>query len=247
MASTDLGRRLTEGHKVAQARLSASTIRQMASLWRILDFDGTRILNIDEWVTAVGILLTGQHAVSAEMARAYYGAFRAAETGEVALARLGIPTLPLAQIKASMMATGPAKFRSGLARGFTVDEAGRNAALHSAKAGARLALQGGRQMVLFNVLEDDRALGWARAAGRSKPCAFCAMLIGRGPVYKSEGSADFDAHDSCWCEPEPVFDRNQPWPPGAASLHQLWSETARGQRDPLNAFRRAYEGADENT
>ena len=243
MAATDLGRRLTEGHKIAQVRLSATTIRQMAALWRILDFDGTRILNIDEWVTSVGILLTGQHRVSAEMARAYYGAFRAAETGEAGLAALGIPTLPLAQVEASMMATGPARFRSSIFRGHTVDEAARRAAVHAAKAGARLALQGGRQTVLFNVLEDERALGWARAAGRSKPCAFCAMLIGRGPVYKTERTASFEAHDSCWCEPEPVFDRDQPWPSGARELHDMWQDATRGHRDQINAFRRAWEGS----
>lgn len=42
-------------------------------------------------------------------------------------------------------------------------------------------------------------LGWARVLAGETNCAFCAMLASRGPVYHSEGTASFDAHDGCDC------------------------------------------------
>lgn len=241
MASTRVGRQLTEGHRQAQIRLGAQTVRLMEDLWNILNFDGTRILNVDEWVEAVSILLTRQHQVSAATARSYYTTFRLTEIGEAGLTRLGIPTLPLGAAQTSVMVTGPVRVRQGLARGLTIDEAARKARVASAREAMRIALDGGRDQVTQAVSQDRRALGYART-GSGSPCAFCAVLIGRGPVYRDERSGSFQSHAGCGCSAEPVYSRDQPWPPGAREIRDLYNQSTRGERDQLTAFRRAYEG-----
>lgn len=40
--------------------------------------------------------------------------------------------------------------------------------------------------------------GWARQLSGAEPCAFCAMLVSRGPVY-SRQSVNFDSHNHCDC------------------------------------------------
>lgn len=239
MASTEIGRRLTEGHRQTQLRLGASTVRLIQSLWPVLNADGR--LRVDEWVEAVTILLDRQHRVSADVARAYYSAFRLAEIGEAGFAARGIPTLSLRATATSMIVTGPVRIRQGLDRGLSIDQAAEKAMVASAREGMRIALDGGRSQVTNAVREDRRSVGWART-GSSIPCPFCAMLIGRGPVYKTEGSASFPSHAKCACSAEPVYSRDQPWPPGAREIQELWNTSTSGQSDQINAFRRVYEG-----
>lgn len=69
----------------------------------------------------------------------------------------------------------------------------------------------GRRTILQAVGQDDRAQGWARVQGGLESCAFCLTLISRGPVYKSEETASFSAHDNCDCKATPVFHEDR-WP-----------------------------------
>lgn len=54
---------------------------------------------------------------------------------------------------------------------------------------------GGRRTQLWAVDSDPQAIGWARVQGGNESCAFCLMLISRGPVYKSAKSAGLDLDD----------------------------------------------------
>lgn len=90
---------------------------------------------------------------------------------------------------------------------------------------------GGRRTALNAVREETRRVGFARVATGRETCAFCLMLVSRGPVYKSElragakheGAAeiletrnDFSDeeldelmtrwHPGCDCKVVPVFD-----------------------------------------
>lgn len=49
---------------------------------------------------------------------------------------------------------------------------------------------------------------WRRVSD-GQPCTFCAMLVGRGPVYSDEG-VRFRSHPSCGCTAEPVFGQWEP-------------------------------------
>lgn len=106
-------------------------------------------------------------------------------------------------------------------------------------------MRGGWDTIEESVRSDRRALGWQRVTS-GDPCAFCAMVASRGPIYK-EDTVDFEAHDHCSCEPEPVysesvFEDRSLWPETSRRLRDTWDEVASGAEDPLNAFRRALEG-----
>lgn len=109
--------------------------------------------------------------------------------------------------------------------------------------------------------------GWARVATGRETCGWCWMLVSRGPVYSSAGSAgsamderdsmqlvgagEFDSaqhmhawHTGCDCKVVPVFDLNN-WDGKERyeAAQQLWREATRGYsgKGAINAYRRAVE------
>jgi hypothetical protein len=111
-------------------------------------------------------------------------------------------------------------------------------------------------------------IGWARVATGRETCAFCLMLVSRGPVYEDareaglndeekalellESGADKATlrdlmtrwHPGCDCIAVPVRDINS-WEGRDAwkEAEDIWKETTRNYSgvDKLNAFRRAIE------
>ena len=242
MARTPRGRRLTEAHRLAQARLGAATVRDLGTVWPLLDpadLDGT----FDRWLRAVSPVVGRQRAASTTLAANYLAQLRAAElAGDIKpFPAIRARPVPTDQLAASMLVTGPASIRSSLARGVPFERAVDTAQANTSRAGMRHALGGGRETVLETVKADKRAGGWARATS-GDPCAFCAMLASRGPVY-SEDTVDFQSHDGCSCQAEPVYgdpdDRSQ-WPPGAEEYRDLWDEVAAG---PPEEARRRFRAA----
>lgn len=111
---------------------------------------------------------------------------------------------------------------------------------------AEHTINAGRQNVEDSVKNDRAALGWARVSSGAETCAFCTMLVSRGPVYKNQRTASFREngepyHPNCDCIAVPVFDRND-WPGRDTYIEaqRLWYETTggKGGRDALNALRR---------
>lgn len=99
-----------------------------------------------------------------------------------------------------------------------VDERRREAHVEAgnrqAAAAARVAMNGGRGMLFGVGQKDERALGWVRASRTGTPCGWCAMLISRGPVYRTAETAGFDEegdlyHDNCHCFAELVYGDEQ--------------------------------------
>lgn len=70
-------------------------------------------------------------------------------------------------------------------------------------AGTRLVMNGGRDTVTQAATGDHLSKGWERVI-EPGACGFCAMLAGRGAVYK-ESTVDFRAHDHCHCVARAVF------------------------------------------
>lgn len=228
MATTTEGRRLTEQHRILQRRLAALTVAQMRQLWRLLDPENLPASS-EDWLTATVAMIERNHAASAALSARYFVQFRQTEVRDGAFQLPPAPILNREQATTSLTVTGISRVAQGKA---AVDTA--------AAAAVRLVLNGGRGTLVDAVEADPVALGWIRVTD-GDPCAFCALLASRGPTFKSRGSAGFQAHDSCACTAEPVYDRNTEWPGRNREWADLYSEVAQGQPDPLNAFRRAYE------
>lgn len=144
--------------------------------------------------------------------------------------------------KVSLEVTGPVAQKIAAARKKPLDEARDASFTQAAGAATRQVLTGGRKSLLTLLEEDPQALGWIRVTD-GDPCAFCALLASRGPVYRSQETAAFQAHDHCACTAEPVYSRNTLWPGRAKEFRGLWRTSTEGfsGKDARNAFRRAYE------
>ena len=199
MAETPQGRRLTELHRLAQARLGALTMVQMAAVWPLLDPE-----RLDEtfatWLVAAQGVVATQRAQSATLAANYLTSYRAAETGERASVT-ALATVPQARaVATSLIVTGPVAIKSAMGRGKLRSAAAETAKATSAAAAMRHVLNGGRETIIDHVRHDKRARGWHRVTS-GRACPFCASLT--GVVFT--GPADFRAHDHCSCSVEPVY------------------------------------------
>lgn len=246
MASSPQAARLTEAHRLAQARLAATVVRQMLTTWGALDpqaIDAT----VARWLQVTLPIVRAQHQASSTLAATYLTQFRALELGASSGFVPALPTLDQRAATTSLLVTGPYRLKSatGALPGIVENPAAfrtlvRTAAASSARSGMRHALAGGRDTITDSVHSDRSALGFARATSGA-PCAFCAMLASRGPVYRDEDTAGFQPHDGCACQPEPVYRADTDWPSGAREYRTLWDEATAGEsgEDALNAFRRA--------
>jgi hypothetical protein len=86
------------------------------------------------------------------------------------------------------------------------------AGARQAAAAARIAMNGARHELSDLTNRDRKAIGYIRLSRTGTPCGWCAMLISRGPVYKTQRSAEVvrytegdQYHDNCNCYAEPVF------------------------------------------
>jgi hypothetical protein len=224
MAATVEARRLTEAHRLAQSRLAAQVVAQLLAVFPLLDPQDVNS-TVDRWLTATVPIVRVGRSTSARLAATYLTTFRALELGVDAARFVATiaDDLPDEQIATSLVVTGPATIRAGLARGRQLRTVLDLARTSSASAGMRHALNGGRDTVVATTDSDPKALGWARATS-GKACSFCALLAGRGPVYKGEGTAGFQAHDHCSCSAEPVYRRDAAWPAGADRYAELYAQ-----------------------
>lgn len=213
----------------------------MGRLWALLDpfdLDGTT----RRWTEACLILIDAQRTTSAEMAARYFSTFRLLELGPGSSFTLAPASpLPLEAVVTSLRVTGPVTVKAGVARGAQLERAMATAKARSAGAAQRHTLDAGRDLISDSVDIDDRALGWSRATGGTKVCAFCALMASRGPVYKSQGTARFQPHDACHCTPEPVYSKDAAWPPGSRRFRALYQQAKDGEGDTLSAFRQLVE------
>ena len=92
-------------------------------------------------------------------------------------------------------------------------------------AGTRLVMNGGRDTVTQAATGDHLAKGWERVI-EPGACGFCAMLAGRGAVYK-ESTVNFRAHDHCHCVARAVFIGEESVNSG---LSDQWAEATKGTR-----------------
>ena len=241
MARTRQGALLTDLQLRQQLGLRAATVRDIIKLYPIWDLADPA--SYERFVNAVIVLTQAWARNSAALAARYYEMFRNIDTGLTWGKAAVIAEPPTAeQIRIAVAATARAGVYRSLAVGKTVEQARRSGLVQLTGSTSRLVLNGGRDTILENVERDPEVIGWIRVSD-GDPCAFCAMLLGRGPVYKEE-SADFEAHDHCACGAEP-FVENSKWPSMNQRLHDQWNE-ARASKDkgadPYTNWRQFYEG-----
>jgi hypothetical protein len=127
--------------------------------------------------------------------------------------------------------------------GLELPETAPKAAVHGAAAVGRHVDQAGREFVAKASSADD--IRFARYDPYGETCAFCKLLISRGPVYLSQTSGAFQSHPQCTCVAVPVFDEGD-WPGREQYLEaeQQYVETTAGLsgKEAIAAFRRAVEG-----
>ncbi|MEO7897023.1 MAG: hypothetical protein ABIR65_06975, partial [Pseudolysinimonas sp.] len=92
-------------------------------------------------------------------------------------------------------------------------EAHRKAGARQAAAAERVAMNGARSTTWAAGELDRRVRGYVRLSRTGTPCGWCAMLISRGAVYRSEKSATYadgdKYHIGCHCYAEPIFSFDQ--------------------------------------
>ena len=204
MASTLEARRLSEAHRLAQARLGAETVRSTFAAFPLLDgedLDGT----FERWLRAVLPIIQTQRSTSARLAANYLTTFRALELGVTGerIAPVLAEAAPIQAVTTSMIVTGPAAVKSNVGRGMALQTAMQTAQATAARAAMRHVLNGGRETITATTRNDRRARGWQRVTS-GRACSFCSLLATRGAVY-GEDTADFQAHDGCSCSAEPVY------------------------------------------
>jgi len=250
MASTAFGSSLTESHREEQARLALQVMQESLKLWGLLPVDDMDVRRPD-WQAAMGPLLGDGRSQSQQIANGYYRSFSQAETNLFRdIPPVGVP-FDRDRLLTTLDITGPARFKSLVGRGFDPGRAWQTAGVAVAGASARLTLEAGRQEIDEQVRRDPKTRGWQRIAS-GDACAFCMMLVSRGPVYK-EQTAQFQSHDACQCTAEPIFRPEGEWTDQARQAKEQWDDAQRLAReagelqrgtsnDALNAFRRYLAG-----
>lgn len=247
--------RLALHYRRQQALISARLMRQIMQTWRDL-VDPARVdATWPALRSILGPLVLTARTDSVALARAYYIQARtAAGIVDDGFTPAAGQRLEPARLERTLDITGPIEFKRAITAGRTPERAVDAAAVRMAGSTQYLALDGGRQVMKASIDNDERATGWARVTDND-PCAWCAMLASRGPVYKSAGTAgrnqnsrftgdgEFKYHDLCACQAVPSFTLDEPFIGVAEQLYDDWRRETRahGGKDAVNAFRRWWE------
>ena len=192
MAATKAGAALTEAHRLQQLALRASVVRDVAKLWPL--WQPSNPASYQAFETAMALLVQSRSQHSWALAARYYEMFAGLEAPTATTQSLiqAAASVEAKQIAAAVSATSRAAVYSALAAGQPYTQAMANGLVQVSGAASRLVLNTGRDTIVEAVKRDPRALGWARVTDEA-PCAFCAMLASRGPVYKSASVALFSS------------------------------------------------------
>lgn len=205
MASTADGRLLTAAHQRTQIAIGARAAEEALLLWPLLDWrdlDGS-----SPYWTALSTLAVNRRMQQSQAAAAtYLDEYRQAEIGKPATVALGAP----AGTATALRIAGLVRVKKLIARGMDPEDAHSAAFTKYAGIVRRQTMMGGRLTIARTTGRDRRAIGWRRVTD-GNPCAFCAMLASRGPVYRDAASADgLQYHAHCGCSAEPEYSAWEP-------------------------------------
>lgn len=228
---------LAQQGRSLQLALRAQMMQDVVRLWPLLDPK-----RLDEtwpgWLQAMIALTNRYHGMSSTAAGIFYQ--------EARQHALDVPA-PDALIKLA-----PLPDESWLSRaygfsgpGLISDTKAAPTAPLSTTLGtaARIAAEGGRTTVIDTAEADPRAVGFYRVTD-GDPCAFCAMLAARGPIYRSAASAGEGNqwHNDCGCTVAPAFSHQHPLDDVAQAAADIYAKSTRGVdgAGKVAAFRKAW-------
>lgn len=144
------------------------------------------------------------------------------------------------RVTTSLRVTGPVEFKRHLELTGNETAAKRVMAKTMSASAQRHALAGERDTVAQTAAASDVIVGWRRVTD-GNPCAFCAMLAGRGAVY-GQTSVHFDAHDGDECTAEPLYEHEDE-PETVLALQEQWRQATAGTsgKAALRAWRRHWD------
>lgn len=151
------------------------------------------------------------------VAERYVTAFRDVEVGSQP-GPIVRPMLNDIDTVAPLRIHGPVQVKRSIGRGATATQAMRAGDIAVQGMAFQLALAAGRGLIDGTARQDRRG-GRYRRVSDGQPCAFCAMLVGRGPVY-SEVTSYFRSHPHCGCTAEIVYGE---WKPN--EIEQEWQSS----------------------
>lgn len=147
------------------------------------------VLTRAQWRTLLAIIyphIDDARRRSAELAREFYDAERQRHTGSDERHPINLAPYRLGWLEEAM---GPVRVEISRAN------ATNGALARLVSVAAKEVENAGRRTQLWAVDDDPKAHGWARVAGGGESCAFCTMLISRGPVYEKAANAGLRADD----------------------------------------------------
>lgn len=211
MASTADGEKLTQEHQAAQVAIAVAVSAEARLLWGRLDIDDLD-RSTPYWLAGNLRAIRQRNTQSQRLADAYMSEYRAAEIGQPL--KLGAREAAAGVAALSLQSAGPIRVKQLIAGGMDPDEALAAARTKFEGVAARQALMGGRLAIARGAQSDRRAIGWRRVTD-GNPCAFCALLAGRGPVYKSRNASvvrgdSLRYHGHCGCTAEVVYGTWEP-------------------------------------
>lgn len=213
MALTAEGKALTEAHRRMQLAIAARADAASRRLWprlRVADLDAST----PAWLGATISSVRQNFDDSVGLASEYVAQYREAELG-ADVGRIVAPTFGTAEQRQTLLLAGPVRVKLLIGRGSSSTTAHGAALNKFAGMARRQVLAGGRQLVDLTAKADSNAIGWRRVTD-GDPCAFCAMVASRGPVYGSREKADsiggtgLRYHGHCGCTAEIVYGSWEP-------------------------------------
>lgn len=171
----------------------------MKKAMRLLDLDN--ISGSWSWKLELLEIMQDGFSDSVKLATTYMEAFPEADAGVTE--QIVVPRFSTTDADAVINAEGVAAIKSGIKGGELPEQAAGRVTSTLAAAIGQQVMAGGRNLIDSTVRYSGRRGGYRRVAGGSA-CAFCGMLVGRGPVY-SQDTAYFRAHGRCGCTAEPVY------------------------------------------
>jgi len=222
---------LADKHRRQQVQLTADVQRLLAEVYR-RTIDPTRLdATFPLYLAAASRVLGQGRAASEVLARRYYMMAASGAGFEPEALDASAAPLNLEAVETSLRVTGPVLVKQQVEKGVPLVLANQLGLAATIAAGKRIMLDAGREMLIESSRRDKNVDAWARISDGAS-CAFCAMLISRGPVY-SEETATFRSHDRCGCGVRLVFkgERDRGWSSDATAPNRLWKGTDDPERE----------------
>lgn len=227
-----------------QRSITAAAVQLILNL--LLPYRGTRITQLSWRFIVRGMfpIVDNARRDSAILMREFYDSQRLEHFGDDDY-DLDLPSYELAWLEESL---------NPVMREARIVEFDDGRMVEAALRVAKEVENGGRRMALNAVRGEKRRVGFARVATGRETCAFCLMLVSRGPVYKSElkagakheGAAEIMEtkndisdeelddlmtrwHPGCDCKVVPVFDENN-WVgrDDFLRMEEIWKKETKG-------------------